>query len=158
MAPNGETYCPMSPEIFQAGASDTAELLVLMRSFYAEEEYPFDVARTERVLRAMLADPFFGAVWVFRVDGHAVGYLVVTHGYSLEFGGRDAFVDELYMIPEMRGRGFGAQALRTAEEHCRRQGISALHLEVERENPRARALYERSGYKAHDRHLMTRWL
>lgn len=148
----------MEAEVFQAGANDTAELLVLMRAFYAEEEYPFDEARTERVLRAMLANPFFGAVWVFRLNGRAVGYLVVTHGYSLEFGGRDAFVDELYTIPEMRGGGLGTRALRIAEEHCRREGISALHLEVERENPRARALYERSGYKAHDRYLMTRWL
>lgn len=147
----------MDAEAFQAGADDAPELLALMRSFYAEEGYPFNEARTERALRAMLANPFFGAVWVFRLDGRAVGYLVVTHGYSLEFGGRDAFVDELYMIPEMRGRGCGAQALRIAEEHCRREGIGALHLEVERENPRARALYERNGYKAHDRHLMTRW-
>ncbi len=147
----------MEAEAFEAGANDTPELLPLMRAFYAGEGYPFDEARTERVLRAMLSNPLFGAVWVFRLDGRAVGYLVVTHGYSLEFGGRDAFVDELYMIPEVRGRGFGAQALRIAEEHCRREGIGALHLEVERENPRARALYERSGYKAHDRFLMTRW-
>jgi ribosomal protein S18 acetylase RimI-like enzyme len=147
----------MDAEVFQASANDTPELLVLMRSFYAEEEYPFNEARTERVLRAMLADPLFGAVWLFRLDGRAVGYLVVTHGYSLEFGGRDAFVDELFIVPEQRGRGFGTQALRIAEEHCRREEISALHLEVERENPRARALYERSGYKVHDRFLMTRW-
>jgi GNAT superfamily N-acetyltransferase len=148
----------MDAEAFEASANDTADLLALMRSFYTEEEYPFDKARTERVLRAMLANPFFGAVWVFRLDGRAVGYLVVTHGYSLEFGGRDAFVDEVYMIPEMRGRGLGAMALSIAEEHCRCNRIGALHLEVERENPRARALYERSGYKAHDRFLMTRWL
>jgi GNAT superfamily N-acetyltransferase len=148
----------MDAEAFEAGTNDTPELLVLMRSFYAEEEYPFDEARTERALRAMLADPFYGVAWVFRLDGRAVGYLVVTHGYSLEFGGRDAFVDEVYMIPEIRGRGFGAQALRIAEEHCRHNQIGALHLEVERENLRARALYERSGYKAHDRYLMTRWL
>lgn len=148
----------MEAEAFEVGANDTQELLALMRAFYAEEKYPFHEERTERVLRAMLVNPFFGAVWVFRLDRRAVGYLVVTHGYSLEFGGRDAFVDEVYIRPEMRGRGLGTQALRIAEEHCRRQGIGALHLEVERENPRARALYERSGYKAHDRHLMTRWL
>jgi len=148
----------MEAEAFEANATDADELMGLMRSFYAEERYPFDEARTERALRAMLADPLYGAAWIFRLDGRAVGYLVITHGYSLEFGGRDAFVDEVYMIPEMRGRGLGAQALRIAEEHCSSHGIGALHLEVERENPRARALYERSGYKAHDRHLMTRWL
>ncbi|MES1245399.1 MAG: GNAT family N-acetyltransferase [Acidobacteriota bacterium] len=148
----------METEASRADVNDTAELLPLLRAFYAEEEYPFDEARTERALRAMLANPFFGAVWMFRLDGRTVGYLVITHGYSLEFGGRDAFVDEVYMIPAMRGQGLGAQALAIAEEHCRRESIGALHLEVEHANPRARALYERNGYKTHDRHLMTRWL
>jgi len=143
---------------FEAKETDTGELIAMMRSFYAELGEPFEEERAERALRALLADPSYGAVWVFREDGRAVGYLVVTHGYSLEFGGRIAVVDEVYAVPEMRGRGIGARALALAEEHCRRNGISALRLEVHHENRRALALYERSGYEAHDRPLMTKWL
>ncbi len=130
----------------------------MMRSFYAELGEPFAAERAERALRALLADPSHGAAWVFREDGRATGYLVVTHGYSLEFDGRIAVVDEVYAVPERRGQGIGARALALAEEHCRRQGISALRLEVHHENRRALALYERSGYEAHDRYLMTKWL
>ena len=60
--------------------------------------------------------------------------------------------------PEMRGRGMGARALVLAEEHCHRNGIEALRLEVHHENHRALALYERNGFEAHDRYLMTKWL
>lgn len=142
----------------EARASDTGELIAMMRAFYAELEEPFDAIRAEQALRAMLENPLYGAVWVFRADGRAVGYLVVTHGYSLEFGGRDAFIDEVYTVPEMRRQGLGVRALAIAEEHCRRNQIGALRLEVHHENRRARALYERSGYEAHERHLMTKWL
>jgi ribosomal protein S18 acetylase RimI-like enzyme len=145
-------------DAFEAREADTGELIAMMRSFYAELGEPFDAARAERALRALLAEPSHGAAWVFREEGRAVGYLVVTHGYSLEFDGRIAVVDEVYTVPEMRGRGLGARALALAEEHCRRQRISALRLEVHQENRRALALYERNGFEAHDRYLMTKWL
>ena len=41
----------------------------------------------------------------------AVGYLVLTLGYSLEYGGRDAFIDEVYIRSSYRGRGIGTAAL-----------------------------------------------
>jgi ribosomal protein S18 acetylase RimI-like enzyme len=145
-------------EAFEAREPDTGELAAMMRSFYKELGETFEEARAERALRALLEDPSHGAVWVFREDGRAVGYLVVTHGYSLEFDGRIAVIDEVYTVPEMRGRGLGARALALAEEHCRRHGIAALRLEVHQENRRALALYERNGFEAHDRYLMTKWL
>jgi ribosomal protein S18 acetylase RimI-like enzyme len=145
-------------EAFEAGEPDVGELIAMMRDFYGELGEPFEERRSERALRALLKDPSSGAAWIFREDGRAVGYLVVTHGYSLEFSGRIAVVDEVYAVPEMRGRGIGARALALAEEHCRRNGISALRLEVHQENRRALALYERNGFEAHDRYLMTKWL
>lgn len=145
-------------DAIEAKEADTGELIAMMRSFYAELGEPFEEARAERALRALLEEPSHGAAWVFREEGRAVGYLVVTHGYSLEFDGRIAVVDEVYAVPEMRGRGIGARALALAEEHCRRHRISALRLEVHRENRRALALYERNGFEAHDRYLMTKWL
>lgn len=141
-----------------ASSEDGPELLSLMRMFYGEEGYPFYEERTQRALLAMLSNPLFGAVWVFRIEGRAVGYLVVTFGYSLEFGGRDAFIDEVFVEPASRGQGIGTRALEIAQEHCRRNGVAALHLEVEHENAKARTLYERIGFKAHSRFLMTRWL
>jgi ribosomal protein S18 acetylase RimI-like enzyme len=41
------------------------------------------------------------------------------------------------------------------EEACRDHGITALHLEVERTNLRAAALYRRLGFRDHDRYLLT---
>jgi ribosomal protein S18 acetylase RimI-like enzyme len=44
------------------------------------------------------------------------------------------------------------------ESSCRRQGITALHLEVDHDNPDGRRLYLRRGFVDHERHLMTKRL
>lgn len=139
-----------------AVAEDLPALLDLQQRFYAEERYPYDRAAMDRGMRELLSDPSLGSL--FAIDDPPNGYLVVTFGFSLEFGGRDAFIDELYIANASRGQGLGTLALKIAEQACREAGIHALHLEVEHANPRARALYERTGYKAHDRHLMTKRL
>jgi len=112
----------------------------------------------EKAIRDLIANPALGALFVVEMSDRIEAYLVVTFGYSLEFGGRDAFVDELYVAPSARKKGLGTAALDTAEQACRAAGIRALHLEVERINLRAKSLYDRRGFYEHSRHLMTKLL
>lgn len=91
------------------------------------------------------------------LDGErGAGYVVLTLGWSLEHRGRDAFVDELFVAPAHRGRGFAKRLLDVLEEACRGLGVNALHLEVERKNATARELYARRGYRDRDRLLLTK--
>jgi ribosomal protein S18 acetylase RimI-like enzyme len=137
-----------------ATPADVPALLDLQQKFYEGEGYPYDRAVMDRAMRELIGDPYLGRI--FLAGDPPVGYLVVTFGFSLEFGGRDAFVDELYVGEASRRQGIGAGGLLVAEDACREAGIRALHLEVEHVNTRARALYERAGYEVHDRHLMTK--
>ena len=148
----------MDIEVARAQVEDIEDLMVLMRAFYKESQYPFESMRAESAVVGLIRNPDLGAAWIFRAVGRAVGYLIVTFGYSIEFGGRDAFVDELFVLERDRGHGIGSRALELAESHCREHGVASLHLEVERGNRRARLLYEQSGYKAHERYVMTKWL
>ena len=77
-------------------------------------------------------------------------------GYSIEYGGRDAFIDEVYIRAAYRGQGIGRQAMMFAETQCRALGVRALHLEVARDNTNAHALYRKVGFVDHDRYLMTK--
>jgi ribosomal protein S18 acetylase RimI-like enzyme len=83
---------------------------------------------------------------------------VLTIGFSFEFHGHDAFIDELYIDQVHRRRGFGRQAVAFLEEKAREIGVKAVHLEVDRGNDPAFELYRRVGYEDHDRFLMTKWL
>jgi diamine N-acetyltransferase len=146
----------MEIKIRLAGTVDSEAVLAHMRSFYAEDGYLFDEARTRTLLDRFLGDPSLGRLWVFQAGEEIVGYFVLALGFSFEFGGRNAVLDELYVAPDHRGRGLGARALVVLEEACRELGVSALHLEVERRKTDTQRLYRRSGYEDHDRYLMTK--
>lgn len=145
-------------DFISAGPGDEELVLAMMRELYAHEAIYFDEARARAALSRLLADDSLGRVWVARVEGEPAGYLVLTLGYSLEFGGRDAFVDELFVAERFRGSGLGKRAIAKAVEACRELGVPALHLEVERANTGAQGLYRRLGFHDHDRYLLTRWV
>ncbi len=138
--------------------SHTQSLLELMQEFYACEHLPFDEAVARKSLEEILNNKSFGYIYLIVPDDMIVGYIVLTFGFSLEFHGRDALVDELYIREPYRGKGMGTKALEFVQEVCRQEGIHALHLEVDRGNIRAQELYRKSGFKDHNRYLLTKWL
>ncbi|HVQ31370.1 MAG TPA: GNAT family N-acetyltransferase [Vicinamibacteria bacterium] len=148
----------MPPVFRPATSGDLNAVLPLLRDFYAEDGEAYD-AEAGTALLALLADPSLGRVVLIVDDeGVAVGYVVVAFGYSLEFRGRDAFVDELYVAPTHRGRGLGRAALREAERCCLEAGIRALHLEVRPGKTEARGLYASAGYADREYYLMSKKL
>jgi ribosomal protein S18 acetylase RimI-like enzyme len=139
-----------------AELSDVEVLLGFMREYYAFDHLLFDGQIARAALEKFLSDGSLGRVWLIQDGGTAIGYLVLTLGYSLEYGGRDAFIDEVYIRASHRGRGIGQSALQFAEDVCRSLGVRVIHLEVERTNTNAHALYRKAGFVDHDRYLMTK--
>ncbi len=146
-------------EIREATLADEAEILPMMRALAEQPPaLPFDEQEIGDTLRLFLANPESGRFWLVRCEGRSVGYVVLTLGFSFEYRGRDAFIDELYINPEFRRRGLGRVAIQHAEERARELGVTAIHLEVDPDNDPALELYRRAGYEDHDRRLMTKWL
>ena len=141
--------------------ADVPSLLALMRSLQEDDPWPipFDEGRVLSDLEALISTPQYGQVWLLAEapDTPAIGYLLICFDYSLEYGGRGAWIDEVFIDRRRRGQGLGAQALRLAEEAAREAGAKVLHLEVNRGN-RAIELYRRSGFQDHDRYLMSKRL
>jgi ribosomal protein S18 acetylase RimI-like enzyme len=148
----------VSVEIREATPADEELVVEMMREFYLIEHLPYDDAVARRALRGLLSDRGAGVAFIVRDAAGVAGYLVLTFGYSLEFHGRDALVDELYVREPLRGRGLGSALIASAEALCRAEGIRAMHLEVDRSNEHAKRLYHRAGYRDHDRHLLTKWV
>jgi GNAT superfamily N-acetyltransferase len=139
-----------------AAIADLATLLEFVREFHLHENLAFDESIDSDILKHFLTDESLGQAWLIQQADEAIGYIILTLGYSLEYGGRDAFIDEFYLRPKYRGQGIGTQTLAFAEAACRNLGVKALHLEVDFENPDAQRLYSKSGYKPHQRILMTK--
>ena len=142
-----------------AVTSDIENLLVLMQGLQHDDPWsiPFHENNVRHSLRELIADPTAGRAFLICDAEFCIGYLVLSFDFSLEFGGKNAWIDELFIRPECRGRGIGSKALEFATQAAREFGAKVLHLEVNRGNP-AIGLYRRHGFKEHDRYLLSKWL
>ena len=151
----------MEPTFQLMQVSDLDILVGLMQELFMQDplpdRLPFDALRVRSALHGLMRDPSYGQVWLICDGDMIVGYLVLTFGYSLEFHGRDAFIDELYIRATHRGRGWGTRMMAHAESIARSENVRAIHLEVGRENT-ALEFYRRIGYLSHERYLMTKWI
>ena len=145
------------PQFRLAETSDAELLLDLMRDYYAFDGHGYDREKARSALIPLLANSNFGRAWII-LDGNApVGYGVLCFGYSLEWLGRDAFVDELYLREDYRGLGWGKKTMAFLEDAAREFGIRALHLGVVPGNPALR-LYEKGGFHKHDSTFLSKWI
>ena len=138
----------------RADPADLDALLPLVAEFCAVDGHEFAPARVGSALRPLLADDGLGQVWVLADDGGLGGYAVVTWGWSLEAGGREALLDELYV--RERNQGAGALLLEAAAVGSRAAGASRLFLETESANAAVRRFYARHGFAAEDSVWMQR--
>lgn len=140
----------------RAGPADLAVLLDMMEDFNRHEQIPWTRAAAEAPLLGLLAAPALGLVGLCESGGAALGYFVIAFGFDLEWGGRDAFLTELYLRPERRGAGLGRRALAEAEALARAHDVRALHLAVRPDNAAALRLYRGAGFIDPGRIMLTK--
>ena len=139
--------------------ADAPALLALMCLLQDDDPWsvPFDAARVLQTIEMLLRNPQLGLAWFIEYEDEEIGYIILSFDFSLEYGGRNAWVDEFFILPEFRNRGLGEHTLAMFEEEAREAGAVAIHLEVNEGN-RAIALYRRRGFEEHHRFLMTKFL
>jgi GNAT superfamily N-acetyltransferase len=147
----------MPLSIAQATAADLETLLELMCHMQADDPWsePFHEPTLRSNLAELLQNPVYGFVYVAREESAQIGYLVICFDYSLEYRGKGAWIDELFVEAAHRGKGIGTQLLDLAETVSREHHAKFLHLEVTHGNP-AIELYRRRGFVEHERFLMSK--
>lgn len=143
----------MTIHVRRAGPDDVDVLLGLVEEYCAADRHVFDAGVARAGLEPLLVDDALGTVWM--ID-HGDGYAVVTWGWSIEVGGLDVVLDEIYV--RTRGRGAGTAAIAAIEADCRARGVKRIVLETERANEGARRLYARHGYRVDDSIWMSKVL
>jgi ribosomal protein S18 acetylase RimI-like enzyme len=149
----------MSAALHLAKPDDLDRLDALAAAFQHEEGTTNTDADRRAALAPLLDGIPHGAAYLIGPARAPIGYIVVSFGWSVEFGGMDAIVDELYVRPGVRGRGIASEVLLTLPRALADAGVKALHLEVDHANETAQRLYQRSGFRARDGYkLMSRRL
>lgn len=139
-----------------ARVADSPDLLRLIRAYYRLDHIRFAPRTAAHALATLLRHPSLGRVWIMREGATAVGYVILTYNFDLEFGGIEGLVTDLYIDTAHRGAGLGQRALDLVDDCCRAHGIGMVELQVEVANAAARAFYRRIGFKQLSRVVMTR--
>jgi GNAT superfamily N-acetyltransferase len=134
-----------STPIRRAGPDDLDRLVELHREFCEADDHPFDDRRARAGFAPLLGDDTHGLVWIVDEPG---AYAVLTWGWSIEAGGAEAVLDEIFVTE--RGAGVGGQLIEHLLADGRRRGLARIFLETEAPNERVRSLYERHGFVSDD--------
>ena len=141
----------MSTSLHLAKPTDLPKLMTLVTAFHAEMGIQSEETGLERALIPLLEGSPYGAVYLMGPARAPIGYVILTFGWSVEFGGMDAFIDELFIRPAVRGRGMASDALQSLRKMLRSAGVMAVHLEVDRDDEKAQRLYSRAHFQMRDR-------
>lgn len=126
--------------------ADTAEVLEMMRVFYASPAVQTN--GSEEIFQAdiknCLGDCPYLEGYVF-ADGSVIqGYAMLAKSFSTEYGKPCIWIEDIYIKPEFRGTGIGTAFFSEIEQ---RYPDALFKLEVEQENEGAVRLYQRCGYE-----------
>ena len=142
--------------IRRAELADLEDLVTLTGEYCIADGHPVDADLARRGFAPLLESDECGTVFIAHDDDSALGYAVVCWSWSIEIGGFEVVLDEIYTRP--KGTGLGSRLITVLEDDCRARGVLRIFLETERPNARARSLYARHGYTKDDSIWMSKEL
>ena len=127
---------------------DRAQVLEMMRVFYSSEAVMTngseDIFNSD--ISECVSDSPFAEGFVFTdTDGeHLLGYAMLAHSFSTEYGIHCVWIEDIYLKEEARGKGLASKFF----DHVKSLYPDALHrLEAEHENLHAMEVYKRNGFE-----------
>jgi GNAT superfamily N-acetyltransferase len=137
-----------------ATLADVETIASMLRGQFEEHGIQIDDAALHRAIRGPLESPGRGSFLLAGDDPSPLGFAYLAYTWTLEHGGKSAWLEELYVLPSARERGIGTALLGAVIAHARSEGCAAIDLEVEESHERASRLYARGGFTSHRR---ARW-
>jgi GNAT superfamily N-acetyltransferase len=129
----------------EAGISDAAAIVALVRRFNVEEGNPPGVLTVEELSRIAFGEqPRFGAL-VAESRGDVVGYAVFFRSYDTEHAAKGLYLQDLYIVPEARGQGIGRALMTAVARACLADEGCYLFWNARQGNRDGRAFYRAIG-------------
>jgi GNAT superfamily N-acetyltransferase len=136
-----------------AEAADVSLILQFIKGLAEYERLSHAVSATEAELRETLFGPRrYAEVLLGSYQGDPVGFALFFHNYSTFLGRPGIYLEDLFVRPELRGRGFGKALLTCLARLAVERKCGRLEWAVLDWNEPAIGFYERLGAVA-----MTEW-
>ena len=114
-----------------ASEDDVPLILQFIRDLAEYERLSDKVIATEERLRASLfGSPRFAEVLIAEEDGAAVGFALFFHNYSTFLAQPGIYLEDLFVKPEARGRGYGKALLVRLAQLARERGCGRVEWAV----------------------------
>ncbi len=114
-----------------AEKKDTEKILFFIRQLAEYEKLSNQVVATEELLADWLFEKKIAEVIFAEAEGQTVGFALFFHNFSTFLGRGGIYLEDLFVLPEFRGRGYGKALLTklaelTVERNCGRLEWSCL--------------------------------
>lgn len=126
--------------------ADRETYLKMARDFYHSEAvlHPVPDEHYIRAFDEMMRSEDYLLGLIFEQEGRTAGYALLCKTWSQEAGGPVVWIDELYVLPEFRGKGLGKAFFAGLQEIA---PAARYRLEIEPDNARAEKLYNAMGFE-----------
>ena len=110
----------------RAQRADTGLILRFIRDLAAYERMEDQVVATEELLAEWIFDRRAAQVVFALEEGREVGFALYFHNFSTFLGRAGIYLEDLFVLPECRGRGYGKALLTYLAAQARREGCGRL--------------------------------
>ena len=131
----------------------------MMQNFYAIDNYPIDIEVSKQLFKEFVSNENLGKAFLICHSNEGriseiIGYVILTFIFSFEYSGKIAFLDELYISENFRGKGIGKQTIDFIKQEATQLNVKLIYLEVENHNVNAQKLYLANDFETHNRKLL----
>lgn len=127
---------------------DKEAYIAMSKAFYKSDAVMHDIPEEHfyRTFEELMSGSPYADAYIVEQDGKAVGYTLLAITYSNEAGGLVLWIEEIYILPEYRGKGYGTEIFEFLDKEYGNK-VARIRLEVEETNSRAIRLYNKLGFK-----------
>ena len=114
------------PEFRFATREDVPLILHFIRELARYEQMEDEVVATPELLAEWLFDKQKAEVLFAVEEGHEIGFALFFHNFSTFLGRAGIYLEDLYVVPECRGRGVGKAILKQLARIAVERGCGRL--------------------------------
>ena len=133
-----------------ASVEDCGRILQMIRALARYEKMEDQVVATEDLLREWIFEKKKAEVLFATEDGREVGFALFFHHFSTFLGRAGIYLEDLYVMPEYRGKGHGKALLKRLAQITLERGCGRLDWQCLDWNESSIAFYRSLGAEALD--------
>ncbi|MBY0370520.1 GNAT family N-acetyltransferase [bacterium] len=118
-----------------------------VEALYAHDEDFDAMVFIEDGIKSLLRNEVLATAYFIRSGEDRIGYVILTRYHSVEKGGLNIFIDELYVEEPFRRGGVGAAVMAKITEIARQEGARSLSVQAEPYNKAAHSFFEGHGFQ-----------